>query len=142
MHRTWECYSQAPLQQIANAHYKDNWAEDLDWYAAAASAQRDCALLFGIDPLLGLLISGEMFDLPSQTVGQEDVQDALGEITHTVARSITTELGMGRNLQPSEPVTSQQCLLYLNEFNVESEMLAQSDHHFFYSALVRSKVDG
>ncbi len=140
VHRTWECYSQAPLTQVADNHYQASWAEELDWFAASAKAQNDCALLFGIDPVLGLLISGEMFDRPTTFMEQEDVHDALGELTHIVARTITADLGINHSLQAPEAVTSQQRLVYMNEFTVESEMLAQSDHHYFYSALVSSKA--
>ncbi|BFM09507.1 hypothetical protein [Halioxenophilus aromaticivorans] len=140
VHRTWECYSQSPLNQVADNHYEATWAEDLDWFAAKAKAPNDCALLFGIDPVLGLLISGEMFDRPTTFIDQADVHDALGELTHIVARTITADLGINHSLQTPVAVTTRQRQHFLNAFNVESEMLAQSDHHYFYSALVSSKA--
>ncbi|GEM_PF-4682014 len=80
----WHCYSKEPLVCL-DERSRLPMELRLLWFACD-TAGSDCrAVLMGIDPLLAEQLASDMFGRSTATVSDEDVRDAIGEITNIIA---------------------------------------------------------
>lgn len=138
--QAWECFSNATLACVPLSGAPEGWADQLAWFTVMGQESNPNAIVLGIDPILGLAVSGEMFAQPTSDIETDDVHDALRELTHIVVNTLLAELDCDAQFLAPQVSSIFERELLLQTYHVGTEVLAQSDQYYVYCGVLSAKV--